>query len=355
MADYSNVKVLGRHTYDSGLLWLTSSGATVEFLVQSKSLSVVLQGDGSAHTDSSGNAPWNCVRFSIYVDDTLQQTVIMDQPEKEISIFCGENQRSAKVSLVKITEASQSYIAVKSIITDSQGKVSPSAANKLRIEFIGDSLTCGYGIESKCVEDPFMTQTENVTKTFAFITARHFNADYAMTSYSSFGVRSGWTDSGDLNDFSLVPKVYEKVTFSWNTQQFGDRVWNFSLYQPNLIVLNLGTNDMSYCKTPEKCAEFVESYVSFLKRVRELNPKAYFILGIGIMQMGDVMWPYVEQAAESYRKTTGDSRISTIQFTPPLPDEGLGSGEHPNHITHERCSKDLIAAIEKILPQVEMY
>lgn len=354
MADRSNVKVLGRHTYDSGLLWLTSSGAAAEFVVNAKELSIVLNGDGSAHKDSQGNVPWNCVRFSIFVDGNLQQKIIMDEEEKTVEVFSGDQERSATVSVVKITEASQSYIAIKSIITDSNGKIAPSPEKKLRIEFIGDSITCGYGIDCKSTEEPFKTLTEDATETFAYLAARHFDADCALTSYSSFGVRSGWTDSGDLNDFSLLPKVYEKVTFSWNTQQFGDRAWDFSLYQPNLIVMNLGTNDISYCKTPEKCEEFVESYVSFIKRVRELNPDAFFILGIGIMKMGDIMWPYVEKAASLYTSITGDQRISTVHFTTQKPEEGLGSGDHPNAITQKRCSLEMISAIEKVLSKIKM-
>ena len=44
--------------------------------------------------------------------------------------------------------------------------------------------------------------------------------------------------------------------------------WNFTDYRPDLVVINLGTNDFSIEPQPYK-SEFIESYTQMLKQLRQ--------------------------------------------------------------------------------------
>jgi lysophospholipase L1-like esterase len=353
IAEQPNVKILGRRLYDDKVLWLTSSAATVEFFVEATSLSFNLVGDDSAHKDEHGNPPGNCVRYSIYIDDELLLTQCMDSAEKKVVVFDnssnGGQARKAKITFIKLTEAHQSYIGIRDIETDSEGHIKATPGKKRRIEFIGDSLTCGYGIDCKSTDEPFTTFTEDATKTYAFLTAKAVDADYSFCSYSSFGLYSGYTDNPEnINRTYTLPNFYDKVTFSWNTRKYGDLLWDFNKYTPQLIVINLGTNDASYCIDDERKEKFIKAYVDFLKYLRNLYPYAYFILACGLMEMGRPMNESVAKACREYKMATGDTRIAQIQFNEQSPEEGLGSGGHPNQISQKRAAKELTDFLKQL-------
>ena len=57
-----------------------------------------------------------------------------------------------------------------------------------RIEFIGNSITCGYGVESNDRNDPFTYETENHFYTYAAKTARALNAQHLVVARSGIGI-----------------------------------------------------------------------------------------------------------------------------------------------------------------------
>ncbi len=356
IADKANVKLLGRRLFDNQVLWLTSSAAAVEFFVDATRLSFNLVGDSSARRGEDGSPMPNCVRFSIYIDDRLFLTDCMDMAEKEVLIFDNSNssnpdkKRKAKITFIKLTEAHQSYIGIKNIQTDSEGKIKATPPKKLRMEFIGDSVTCGYGIDCKSADEDFSTLTEDATKTYAFLTAKALDADYSFCSYSTFGLYSGFTsDPKNINSTFTLPNFYEKITFSWNTKKYGDLLWDFSNYRPNLIVINLGTNDSSYCIDDERKEKFVSSSVDFLKYLRGLYPDAYFILAYGLMKMGQSMISSVEKSCREYKLSSGDTRIYFCKLNTQSEEEGQGSGGHPNSVSHQRAAEELTNFIRENL------
>ena len=129
--------------------------------------------------------------------------------ETTVTVFEGEEKRDAEIRLIKLSECTQSLLALQDIETD--GETAPLPDRPLRIEFIGDSITCGYGVEGKSVDEPFTTAAENAVKAYAFLTAEALNADAILTSFSGYGIVSGYTeDSAICNEDELATKYYEK-------------------------------------------------------------------------------------------------------------------------------------------------
>ena len=108
-----------------------------------------------------------------------------------------------------------------------------------RIEFIGNSITCGYGVESENPSDPFTYETENHFYTYAARTARALKAQHLVVARSGIGVyrNYGAPRSGSKD---CMPAMYEQVLFTDSTE-----LWDHTLYTPDVVCINLGTNDTS--------------------------------------------------------------------------------------------------------------
>lgn len=349
----STVKIIGNTIYEDSTLWLIHSASGLEFDIEAKCLYFNLVGDETARPSSrEGETEMNWARYQIFIDGKTLPPSSMDRPEKSVCAFDGEEKRRVRVQLLKLTEGSQSFMGIRDIQLDEEGVIKPVPDKKTLIEFIGDSITCGYGVEGKSAEEPFTTQTENALKAYAWLTAQKLDADCTLTSFSGFGIVSGWTDSGDLNSIQLVPRHYRKFAFSWNSKKFIDAERDFSGHKPDVIVINLGTNDDSYTRDiEERQAQYASEYVKFIKEVRSENPDAHLILCLGIMLGGLRLLPWMDKAAADYRAETGDERISTLHFRPQTPEEGFGCDYHPSQATQIRSAEELSDFIRKVAAQ----
>lgn len=341
-----NVKLLGRTYQMNDTLWLAYSGSGIEFEVTGKSASIVLYGDSIAMSASNDGS---FARFAVYVDDELLTDELMDEGAKNITLFEGDEERTAKVRLVKLSETANSTLGVRAVNVEA-GMISPTEQKDVYIEFVGDSITCGYGVDDENRDNHFSTATEDVTKTYAYKTAQLLDVDYSMVSISGYGVISGYTSDGTKKEDQVLGAYYDKIGFSYGNSggsNVSDWTWDFAR-QPDMVVINLGTNDSSYTGSDaDKQQEFFDGYVALLKMIRGKNPDAYILCTLGLM--GDTLYPVVEEAAAAYAEETGDTKVSAFHFDPITSDEGYAADWHPTEATHERAAKELSAEISSIL------
>lgn len=333
--DYSatdqNVKLTGRTMYNNDTAWLVQSGSAVEFTVTGKSATVTLAGDSSIN-NSEDYRP----RYAVLLDGEIIEDSVMSTSEKTLTLFEGETSRTSEIRIIHLSEAMNGAVGVKniSVTSDKAVPISPLPEKSLSIEFIGDSITCAYGVEGLSSYESFKTTTENFMKSYAYLTAQKLNADYSAVSYSGHGIISGYTSSGDINTDSLIPDCYEL------TGKLPDysKSWDFNTHTHDVVVINLGTNDSSYVsKDPEnRSQEFIDGYISFLKTVREKNPEAYIICTLGTM--GDDLYEYVQNAVEQYSTSTGDMRIMSYKSAVQNPADGIGSDWHPSAVTQQKSA-----------------
>ena len=329
-ATTENVKLIGRTLYSDDITWLVQSGSAIEFTVTGKSAEVTLAGDSSINNDEDYRS-----RYAVLVDGEIIEDDVMSTPEKTVTLFEGETSRTSKVKIIHLSEAMNGAIGVKNISVTSGNAVPvyPVPEKDLSIEFIGDSITCAYGVEGLSSYESFKTTTENFMKSYAYLTAQKLNADYSAVSYSGHGIISGYTSSGDINTDSLIPDCYG---LTGKLSDYAEN-WDFSTRSHDVVVINLGTNDSSYVtKDPEtRSTEFIEGYISFLKTVREKNPEAYIICTLGTM--GDELYEYVEDAVVQYSAITGDNRIMSYKSAVQnMTADGIGSDWHPSAVTQQK-------------------
>lgn len=351
-------KRLGRTAFhpDTGTLWCSLSGTGIAFSFYGRECSLYLTAD-SAHTGGDALA----ARYAVYLNDELVTDAQLLQQEQSITLKnTADEDTPAHVRLVKLSESAHSSLGIREICVAASKSISnkyqdglliPEESKPHLIEFIGDSITCGYGVDGRYMVDPFKTANENVTKSYAYLSAEVLNADYSMVSYSGHGIISGYTSNGKALTSQLVPRFYAQTGHSSavveERHKIQDDIWSFPV-QPDLIVINLGTNDASYTGTdPAKQKEFAAAYTEFLKTVREKNPDAPILCTLGIM--GQTLCDAVELAAADYTKETGDSNIRTMRFDVQSEADGVVVDWHPSAATHQKAADKLSNFVQEWL------
>lgn len=344
-----NVKLVGR-TYlaENDTLWCALSGSGAEFEFTGKKLDIMIEGDS---VSTSGNADNYC-RLAIYVNG---ERVVDDMLNEAVKLYTPVNGTEVKtytVKIIKLSETAMSTMGIMPVKLEEGASISPVGAKKHSIEFIGDSITCGYGVDDEDENHSFKTSTEDVTKAYAYRTAQALDADYSMFSISGYGIISGWTGDGQKKPEQAVPQYYGSLGFSYGNfagTAPQDIQWDFTRWQPELIVINLGTNDDSYCGSDEeKRRDYIDSYKAFLGTVRKKNPDAHIICSLGIM--GVNLYPSVEEMYLEYKKESGDDNISVFKFTPQNgAEDGLAADWHPTAKTHGKAAEALEAEIRTVM------
>ncbi|MDE6724978.1 MAG: GDSL family lipase [Ruminiclostridium sp.] len=348
-ASAKNVKMLGRTAYlDDDVLYCAFSGTGIEFTFTGTKCSITVVGDSGS--TNSGNAD-SQARVGIYVDGERVIDDMVDQAEEVYNVIDSDAEVTATVSLVKLSETANSIMGIKEIkVVGSE--IKPTANKDLLIEFVGDSITCGYGVDDPDKDHHFSTKTEDITKAYGYKTAQKMDADYSMVSLSGYGIISGYSGDGKKVPAQTLPQYYDKLGYSWNVcGSFSPSAveWDFSKRQPDLIVITLGTNDDRYTKDNQELQEeYSAAYTEFIKQVREKNPDAKILCALGVM--GDTLYPYVEKAVERYAEETGDKdSVFAVKLSPQSASNGYAADWHPSEATHEATAKAVVREIKKIL------
>ena len=323
-----DVKFIGRFYIKDDTTWLVLSGSAIEFYLTAKSAKLDLAGDNNAIYFPEDQR----ARFAIYLDDKQLLDTTMGELEKTIELFDNEEEKEIKVRIILLSEGSHGGIGVKSALINScsDNPIKPTEYKKLRIEYIGDSITCAYGIECLSTSEPFQTTTQNFEKSYAFLSAKELDADYSGVCYSGSGVAGGGNQ---------MPQYYTKTNAftSYNEE------WNFEKFPNDVVVMNLGTNDSGYA-AESKHDEYIQEYTNFLGLIREKNPNAYIICTLGMMGC-DNLFPLIEKAITLF----GDEKVSGFLLPNQNPEDGIGSQYHPNWVTHAKDAKIVAEKIREVI------
>jgi len=286
--------------------------------------------------------------------DKFNYDIISDE-KSELTVGFNENAEHV-VRFIKLSENANGTLRITGVKAD--GKIEPTAAKEKKIEFIGDSITCGYGVDG--TDGSFSTITEDGSKTYAYKVAQKFDADFSLFAFSGFGIISGYTTDGERNTASTVPQYYDKLGFSYYCQfgsdntQMKDVDYDFDQFDPDLVVINLGTNDNSYLNSvssEEKKAsekeDFTAEYAKFITAIRAAHPDAEILCTLGIM--GQELYPEIEKAVEQYKEETGDEKVNAFKFNvQDIANNGKGIDWHPAPQSHIDAAHELIEEIETL-------
>ena len=335
-----NVKITGRFYQKDDVTWLVQSGSSIEFEITGSTSDIILVGDSSVYSAADFRP-----RFGIFIDDNLLLDSTLNEIESKIGLFKVDMDKTFKVKVMLLSENNNGGFGIKNIntyICSNQKAIYPTEKKKLNIEFLGDSITCAYGVEGKDQNENFKTTTENESKSYAYLASQILDADFSTVCYSGSGIISGYS-GGEKNSANLFPPHYTKI--SRNANYPGE--WDFSEHKYDVIFINLGTNDNNYVQADPNSRnnEFVQEYVNFLSSVRKANPDSFIICTIGTLGC-EKIYPLIEQAI----KLSGDKKITSFLSPSQNMNDGLGSDWHPSVITHQKLSKLVAEKISEVLP-----
>ena len=300
-------------------------------------------GDVSLKGVVGGN---NQIYFTVYIDGERQPTRVMF-PKGESTQVLAEDLSNEKhlIEIVRQTEGQFGTFTADTVIMKGSLFGNKPAEKKLYIEFIGDSITCGNGSLCKYLAaDDFLNYLpsqsstcirhdenkdaqwveEDASNSFAYLTARHLNADCSLVSYSAMGLTKSW---GGLNDYNMQ-QHYMKGAFL----REGGETYDFAnARKPDFVVVNLGTNDVGQSGITE--AKYKAAVKSFINQIREAygDPDLKIVWAVGLMGNGNYTW------AKAAIDSLNDANLYTYQFSPAQ----SGHGSHPTIEQHANAAKGL--------------
>ena len=335
------VKTQGRTYYYDDCTWLIQSASAVEFSFVGTKGSVVVHGDQNCFESWAENS---LARIGIFVNGEMVVDELVDNYEKEYTFLDTDAETKAEVKIVKLSDPAQSVVGINKINVTSKGNITPLEEKSLKIEFIGDSITCGIGVDDPHVDGVYCTASCNASKTFAYKVASMFDADYSFFAYSGFGCLSGYRGTDTIDSKNTIPPIYP--TYGMSSGKIAgelkpsDIEYDFSSWQPDLVVINLGTNDNNYTKSnQDRKAEFSQAYYEFIKTVKSKYPnaKVLCVLGLG----GANLYTPIKNAAEKYNAETGTEDVNYLKLSPIQEGDGVGVQNHPLEVSHARAAGEI--------------
>jgi lysophospholipase L1-like esterase len=215
----------------------------------------------------------------------------------------------------------------------------PEKRSERRLEFIGNSITSGYGVEGESPDCHFSPQTENACMSYASMTARELNADFHLISYSGRGMVRNYGDSSTTS-IDPMPALYDRICYSDTIHK-----WNFSSWVPQVVIINLGTNDFSTQPYPPKYI-FQEAYDRLIIRVRSQYPGVTMFCVCGPM-IAEPCNDYIREVVEQQQKRSRNKDVFFVEVKPDaLEITDWGCDKHPNITGMSKISDILSRAIK---------
>lgn len=221
------------------------------------------------------------------------------------------------VYIQKRTEGETGCLVFRSFETD--GVLLRARPWKERvIEIVGDSYTCGYGVEAPGRDSPALAEEENCNKSYSGILGRFFDADVVRISHSGRGIVRNYNDG---NPGMTMPVRYlraldEKALPRWEPD-----------YRPGIVVIYLGTNDFSVGKQPALNA-WCAAYTSLLEAIRANYGPEVPVLCVA-SNADPLLSGYVAEAVR--RSGVPNVHWTAIHAGAHNTDSELGAAWHPNY------------------------
>jgi lysophospholipase L1-like esterase len=198
--------------------------------------------------------------------------------------------------------------------------------------------TCGYGIPGDGATCSFGPDTEDEYDAYGARAARLLGADHVTIAWSGRGMQQNPPSiQGDT-----MPALWERTLGDDPASR-----WDFRSYVPDVVVINLGTNDFWH---GDPGVAFETTYEEFLARVRARYPHALVFCAIGpMLDPADDLVPARARITRlvAARNAKGDGAVFAIEFPPQNDADGFGCDKHPSELTHSRMAAQLAREIKR--------
>lgn len=353
LEEIKNIKIYGRTSGRLNPLALFWTGSCIELNVKGSELWI------DVDTDYILFEQW----MSIEINGSFVSRLMIPKGRNKLCIFRNMNPDSIKnVKIYKDVQAMAQENETRFLIYgfESDGEYMMVADKKMKIEFIGDSITSGEGTYGAKKEEDWISMFFSCLKAYPVMTAKKFDADYRIISSSGWGAYCGW----DNDVTHCLPKYYEGICGILNgemNKKLGANDKNdFSSWQPDYIVINLGTNDNNAFNMPpfvdengqshvqrrnddgtfnkEDLWKFEDAVTYLLNVVRRNNKGSKIIYAYGML--GDEMMNAIKETVDTFKRETNDKDVFILPLTNTT-DETVGSRQHPGLLSHQIAARQI--------------
>lgn len=310
------------------------------------------------------------------INNTNYYKVLIDNEivTEQLKMLTGENtyllaesltEDEHTIELIKITEGASGKSSFRGFLITGSLEVLVQAdplPNK-KIEFIGDSWTCGYGNLSQYAtgnasmeHSGYVAQNEDNYYSWAPITARAIGAQYHVTATSGRGLYRNNTGSED----NTLPKNYNNTL-----EDNSSVIYDHNSFHPDVISIHLGTNDLAQEEGGEQFKldddAFKSTYIDFIDKLLLLHPCVNIIICYGNSKSDS--WPTwtkqltrLESIANEVSSRYYGGNVTTLKLPytaekwtgNPEDDCGYGDAWHPTICSHKAMSEVLINKINSM-------
>ncbi len=259
--------------------------------------------------------------FNVIVDGKLLM-IVRKPGHRAITI----ETEDAKIHTIRLEKRSETQYATGRFLGILAVAAPPQPRPSRQIEFVGDSLTVGYGNTSAfitCTPDEIF-ETTDAQQGFGPIVAKHFGADYQINAFSGLGLVRNY--DGREHPKYHMPMLYDRAIFDDPTPA------DLSQWHPQVVAIGIGGNDFStplradeaWKTQAELRADYEKAYVALVRKIRARNPHAFILLAVA-----DRRGDYTDGTLSVLKtlKDSGEKRIDRVT----IPETAnTGCNGHPN-------------------------
>lgn len=281
---------------------LISSGSYVEFNVKGDSINIYLQTESSARN-----------YYVITVNGIYKKRYKIEGDSIQKIGLKLPNSNQNRIGIYKATEAFNDKIIFHGVDAEA---LLPLEEKTLKIEFIGDSVTCAALSDNSdipCNEGEYQDQ-HNAYLSYGARLATELNADFMLSSVSGIGMYRNWND--EHLEEPIMPQVYGNLYLNTNSSKPYDYSFN-----PDITSICLGTNDMSdgdgvKQRLPFNPEAYTKNYIRFIETIYAHSPDTKIILLNSPMIQGMNNETLVSclKNVQSYFKNKKNKEITLFEF-----------------------------------------
>ena len=347
------IKFIGRTHVADNKLFMNFSGSGIKFKVLTEELVIKMY---ATKYNEVNSYPY----ISVLIDDERYDYGLY-QEHHEIKMTLSKEPHT--IEILKRTESPVSFAAIEDIVAEAFLEIEEE--NKLKIEFYGDSLTCGYGNLCNNPNLPFTSHTESFLESYAYLTAKLLNADYSAICVSGFPIyKSRWNQGFPIDSVADMVSICDySEDMSFETAH----AWDNSKFIPHVVVVNLGTNDCSYftegqdwvdelvkekgsfdealrdAKFQSELVKLGEKVKSFLNKLFELyGPDLKVVWALGMIELQKHVTDVIDLAIKEYN----NPNVFQLAFSNLKKSNDFGANWHPGAMMHKTAALELVELIK---------
>lgn len=285
--------------------------------------------------------------IGVIVDGVQTKIKLLPSGRQKITLAENLSEGKHELLLFKRQDACH-YLTFHGLFIEENAEISaPDPLPTRKIEVYGDSVSAGEVSEAvdycNQVDPPHNGEFSNGYYSYSWFTARMLNAQIHDIAQGGIALLddTGWFHAPDLKG---IEKLYDKIQY--NDQIAPNKDWDFSRYTPHVVIVAIGQNDahpddyMANDPTGEKAELWKTHYAAFVRKLRDVYPKAYIILSTTILGH-DASW---DRAIDEVCNSLRDDKIRHFLYGK----NGCGTPGHIRVPEAEQMGRELSAFIETL-------